>query len=131
MPSRARDWLRQAEHDLGAARNMRSAGRFDWACFAAHQAAEKALKALYQHHHAEGWGHALHRLVGELVSDEPGLARLLDGAKALDKHYIPSRYPNGFEAGAPVDVYTPAEADQAIQHAESIVGYCSSRCSGA
>ena len=44
--NRARDWLRQAEYDLEFARLARKAGRHEWACFAAQQTAEKALKGL-------------------------------------------------------------------------------------
>ena len=49
---------------------------------------------------------------------------LMDAAKALDKHYIPTRYPNGFERGAPADFYTAAEADRALADAERIIEYC-------
>jgi HEPN domain-containing protein len=74
MAARVEDWLRQAEHDFGVTETTAAAGQYDWACFAAQQAAEKALKALYQHHHSEGWGHSLDRLIAGLVADEPDLA---------------------------------------------------------
>lgn len=128
MPSRARDWLRQAEHDLAVARTTCDAGQFDWSCFAAQQAAEKALKALYQHHHAEGWGHMLARLVEALMTDEPEVRRYLDAAKVLDKYYIPTRYPNSLDAGAPADAYTAAEAEQAMRHATDLITFCKTRC---
>ena len=51
-------------------------------------------------------------------------ADLRHARNALDKHYIPTRYPNGFERGAPTDFYTRGEADQAIRHAEAILEYC-------
>src|SRR2546425_5189716 len=44
MASRAPDWFRQAERDVEQATDSRRAGRHEWACFAAHQAAEKAVK---------------------------------------------------------------------------------------
>lgn len=47
MANRSRDWLRQAEQDLGHARRSRDLGDHDRACFAAQQAAEKAVKALH------------------------------------------------------------------------------------
>ena len=49
---------------------------------------------------------------------------LIDRAKQLDKHYIPTRYPNGFERGAPTDLYTLQEADEAIANAEAIIEFC-------
>ena len=42
----------------------------------------------------------------------------------LDKHYIPTRYPNSFEAGAPTDYYTVEEAENAIRCAREIVEFC-------
>lgn len=47
MPNRARDWLAQALVDLEEAQDARRAGRHEWACFAAQQAAEKAVRALH------------------------------------------------------------------------------------
>lgn len=45
-------------------------------------------------------------------------------AKALDKHYLPARYPNGFAAGTPREHYTRREAEQAIADAEVVVEFC-------
>ena len=123
MPNRARDWLAQGKHDLGHARHALEAGDYDWACFAAHQAAEKAVKALLRGLNGEGWGHAITRLLKDIgeyfdLSDE-----LLQAARRLDKHYIPTRYPNGFDAGAPFDYYTEAEAQQAIRDAQRIYNF--------
>ena len=38
-------WFDQAKWDLKAARDSEAAGNYEWACFQAQQAAEKALKA--------------------------------------------------------------------------------------
>jgi HEPN domain-containing protein len=53
-------------------------------------------------------------------------AELMDKARVLDRHYIPTRYPNGFERGAPMDFYSRKDADVAIEHAEAIVEFCKS-----
>ena len=42
----------------------------------------------------------------------------------LDKHYLPTWHPNGFDAGAPTDYYTVAEAQTAIADAASILELC-------
>lgn len=124
MAERSADWLRQAEADLQHARHARDSGDFDWAAFASHQASEKAIKGLFQKLHLEAWGHTLGLLLRNLpTGTEPGEA-LVDRAKELDKHYIPSRYPNSFEQGAPVDLYTRREADDAIANAEGILDFC-------
>ena len=46
MASRASDWWRQAQRDLAHARNALEDRDFEWSCFAAKQAAEKAVKAV-------------------------------------------------------------------------------------
>lgn len=124
MANRADDWLEQGRHDLDHARHALDAGDYDWACFAAHQAAEKAVKALILSLSGEGWGHAITRLLQDVTQQTPWeekrVEELLQSARRLDKHYIPTRYPNGFDAGAPVDYYTNEEADQAIQDAQRI-----------
>jgi len=51
MVMRVRDWMRQAEKDLGHARRSLDGGDYEWACFSAQQAAEKAVKALYESIH--------------------------------------------------------------------------------
>ena len=124
MPERSKDWLRQAESDLRHAHHARDDGDFDWAAFACHQAAEKAIKALFQKLHLDAWGHTLSSLLAQLPEPVRPSASLIDTAKELDKHYIPTRYPNGFDQGAPVDFYTRKEAEQCIANAEAILEFC-------
>jgi HEPN domain-containing protein len=69
-------------------------------------------------------GHDLTALRSALPAERQPPADLLDRARALDKHYIPSRYPNGFAAGTPRDHYTAGEADQAIADGEAILEFC-------
>lgn len=71
-------------------------------------------------------GHTLTALIGSLPKNtyQPPAA-LIDYARSLDKFYIPTRYPNGFDSGAPTDYYTQAEAQAAITKAEAILGFCS------
>ena len=124
MPERSLDWLRQADADLRHARHARDHGDYNWSAFASHQAAEKAIKAVFQRRHLEAWGHTLSALLENLRSEGQPSADLVDAAKELDKHYIPTRYPNGFERGAPVDFYTRREAEQAIANAEALLEWC-------
>jgi HEPN domain-containing protein len=124
MPERSRDWLRQAEADLQLARTARDAGHHEWAAFASHQAAEKAIKAIYQQMHAEAWGHALTALLQHLPNAKKPKDELMEKAMVLDRHYIPTRYPNGFERGAPMDYYSRKDADEAISNAEAIIEFC-------
>lgn len=124
MATRAEDRYSQAGRDLAHARHSRACGDYEWACFAAQQAAEKALKAVYQQQQAEAWGHSVLGLLQNLPAvPQPGPG-LMDLAKELDKHYIPARYPNSYPQGAPHQYYTEAEADRAIGQAERIIEFC-------
>jgi HEPN domain-containing protein len=49
MANRARAWFAQAERDLDQAQSSRREGWHEWACFAAQQAVEKAVKCLHLH----------------------------------------------------------------------------------
>jgi HEPN domain-containing protein len=121
MARRFLDWLRQAEADLELARHATQAGRHEWACFAAQQSAEKAVKAVHLRLGQEAWGHSVTELLEALAgSAAPPSGQLLDSGRALDKLYVPTRYPNGLPAGAPADCFTRAEAEDAIAHAEAI-----------
>jgi HEPN domain-containing protein len=124
VPERSKDWLRQAESDRRHARHARDDGDFDWAAFACHQAAERAIKAVLQKRHLDAWGHTLSLLLTNLPPEARPEPAIVDQAKALDKHYIPTRYPNGFERGAPVDFYTRRDADESIAAAETILEFC-------
>ena len=66
MATRAADWMKQALRDLEQAEDSRRTGRHEWACFAAEQAAEKAVKALHLHLGQEAWGHVVAKLLAEL-----------------------------------------------------------------
>jgi HEPN domain-containing protein len=122
---RSRDWIEQAESDVRHAKSDAEHGFNEWACFSAQQAAEKALKAVFQKMGAEAWGHSVADLLQELSKTHTVDKALADGALELDKAYIPSRYPNAHPSGAPANLYTGEEARRLIGHAESIVKFCS------
>ncbi|MGH7803824.1 MAG: HEPN domain-containing protein [Candidatus Binatia bacterium] len=125
MAGRVADWFRQAEADLAHARHALDDGDHEWACFAAQQAAEKAAKAAHAAAGQEAWGHVVTELLDALRPHRPEIDEaLLDRARALDKLYIPTRYPNGLAAGAPADFYTRGEAERAIGDAEAVLAVC-------
>jgi len=45
---RSADWMKQAERDIENAEYEMRGGFYEWACFLSQQAAEKALKSVYQ-----------------------------------------------------------------------------------
>jgi HEPN domain-containing protein len=124
MASRADDWLRQAERDLVQARSSLENGLYEWAAFAAQQSAEKAVKAVYQRLGAEARGHSVTQLLAALPGDARPAEALIELAKELEKHYIGPRYPNSYPEGAPMDFYTRAEAERALDAARRILDHC-------
>ena len=116
-------WIRQAENDLEYLRLGFAGGFYSQTCFMCQQAAEKALKAL---HYGLGEriviGHSIVRLIESAPGEEPDLSRFLDDARILDQFYIPTRYPNGLPEGSPFEAYTSAQAAEAVEKAESIIG---------
>ena len=101
MANRSHDWVTQALRNLEQAVDSASAGRHEWACFAAQQAAEMAVKAVHLSLGQEAWGHVVRRLLEELPQAVGVTPEMLDAARTLDLHYLPTRYPNGHDAGAP------------------------------
>ena len=124
MPSRADDWLRQALRDLAHARDTFEDGVYEWAAFAAQQAAETAVKALFQSLGGEARGHSVSQLLASLPPTVRASDALIEDAKELERHYIGPRYPNSFPAGAPGDFYPAAEARRALAAAERVIEHC-------
>ncbi|WP_457601035.1 HEPN domain-containing protein [Hydrogenivirga sp.] len=125
MPSRAHDWLRQAEEDLNHARLSLENEDYEWACFAAQQAAEKAVKALHLHLGQEAWEYVIAKLLRELPLDVP--ESLVEKARVLDAYYIPTRYPSGFPEGAPFEHFGKLQAEEAIKYASEVLEFSRSK----
>lgn len=128
MANRARDWFAQAEKDLDHAASAQDTGSHEWACFAAQQAAEKAVKALHLHCGQEAWGHVVARLLRELP--EPPPDDLVDRGMVLDNFYVPSRYPNGHPEGAPFEHYGSLQSNEALVHARAIIAFVRAQMAG-
>lgn len=127
MANRTPDWFRQALRDLKQAEDSRRAGRHEWACFAAQQAAEKAVRALHLHLGQEAWGHVVAHLLQELPEAVSVPRQLIEQGRVLDNFYIPSRYPNSHPAGAPFEHYGPLQSEEALRHARAIVEFVRSQ----
>jgi HEPN domain-containing protein len=122
---RSKDWLDEANGDLEHARSDIQGGFYNWACFSSQQAAEKAIKAVFQKMGAEAWGHSVADLLKELAKKHEISEKLFHGALELDKAYIPTRYPNAHPSGSPRSRYTIEEGRRLIGYAERIVKLCS------
>lgn len=121
---RSADWMDQAQGDLEHAKSDLAGGFYEWACFSAQQAAEKAVKALFQRWGEEAWGHSVADLLEAASGRVPVPEELKEGALELDKAYILARYPNAHPSGSPRRRYTRREAERLIDHAERILRFC-------
>jgi HEPN domain-containing protein len=113
----------QALGDLEHARSDLERGFFDWACFSAQQAAEKAVKAVFQKMGAEAWGHSVADLLEELGRSQLVPEALRDIALELDKVYIPARYPDAHPSGSPRRRYIRTEAQRMVTYADEIIQF--------
>ena len=125
MRNEALRWLDEALWDLETAEILYREGRYNAAAFYAHQAAEKAVKALLYHVNEAPRGCSVRALleryfrkVGSEVNEE-----LLKCARKLDMHYIPSRYPNAHPAGTPHEAYDEGISKEALEASRKIVNY--------
>lgn len=118
--------MRQGLRDLQKVRTDIEQGYFEWACFTAQQAAEKSLKALFQHLHGQAWGHNLTDLLRVVPPAVSLPAEVLHAARRLDRLYIPTRYPDGLPSGTPHEYYDETDATEAERDAGTIIQFCQS-----
>ncbi len=122
----AERWLNQAKNDLEAAK-WNSEGKFyAHACFLSQQAAEKALKAyLYSIGKRKIITHSTYTLARECAQENNVFNSILSICAELDKHYIPSRYPNGLPDSTPSEVYLKQDAEVSINNSQKILDFIS------
>ncbi len=116
-------WIESAKRTLESARRDLQHGDYNWACFKAHQAAEKALKGLLWGVGKPRIGYSLPRLL-EYIKDEVGLMPPDDVKEAcirLNKLYSPTRYPDAWSEGIPEEYYSEKEAEEAIGQALLVI----------
>lgn len=116
-------WFRQAGFDLEAANVGFKSGSFEWACFQAQQAVEKALKAvLFLHGKRSVFSHSVHKLVQELVKIDPKFKAMVP-AKKLDTFFIPTRYPNGLPDSIPHEFYDEEDAKFCVNCSRKVLKF--------
>jgi HEPN domain-containing protein len=114
--------LRQAQQDIDDALYSRAGGRYHLACFLAQQAAEKALKGyLYSRGEEHVWGHSVADLARQAAEYDAGFEALIGTGGGLDRHYIPTRYPNGLPGGIPAEAFDADDAEKALRQAQRII----------
>lgn len=116
--SRAEAWRRQADNDLKFAKAALRDGFYAQCCFICQQASEKALKAILI---ARGnrliLSHSLYDLCRALRINGP----LLQAASILDQYYLTGRYPDALPGPAPFEVFSKAQASEAVRLATVVI----------
>lgn len=79
---------------------------------------------LYAAGEREVLGHAAGDVAERIRQSRPDFDDLAGKAQALDKFYIPTRYPNALPGGIPAQSYTPGESARALADAEAILEAC-------
>lgn len=117
--------MRQAFWDLDTARILHRERRFNAAAFYAHQAAEKACKAPFYYVHEAPWSHSVRELLlryfRRLHENPP--EDLMTYVRELDRHYIPSRYPNAHPSGTSHEAYDEETSKRALEACEKLISF--------
>ncbi|MEJ2249462.1 MAG: HEPN domain-containing protein [Candidatus Lokiarchaeota archaeon] len=116
-------WVKQAEIDYQTAFNNLELESYEFVCFLSHQVAEKALKALLYYIGLRPFGHSLKDLVDDINENKNQLELeiAINCAIELDKHYIPTRYPDAFVSGIPHEYYTKKNAQDCLKWSKKIL----------
>lgn len=125
VPGSAADWLARAKGDLAIAHAPLPEGAFyEDLCFHAQQAAEKALKAVYQY---RGWAfrytHDLDELITGLVENGISVPKEVADSDALTGFAWEARYP-GLSEPVTYEEYAESlhQAETVVDWANKIIG---------
>ncbi len=111
MREESTNLLIQSDEDLATARVLLDAGRYYASVFFGQQAAEKALKAMYQEVKRRPiFTHDLVRIAEDLGAPP----EVVEAARELTPDYIISRYPNA-AGGVPAQLYSRKMADDHLK----------------
>jgi HEPN domain-containing protein len=114
------DWLTEARAELSAARDLLSGRHWSWCCFTCQQASDKAL---CEHFRSPLFGHNLNLLLQAAALHAAVAAPVRDASARLNRFYIPTRYPDAFDRGAPADQFFEPDARQAVADAEEVLRF--------
>ncbi|MBI2916681.1 MAG: HEPN domain-containing protein [Chloroflexi bacterium] len=123
MRPETRNLWAQAQEDLTTARALEQSERFYACVFFCQQAAEKALKALYQHtKRKQLFTHDLLQLARGLGCS----AEVERAARELTPEYVVARYPNA-SGTVPARLYEQADADRHLDNANKVLQWVGER----
>jgi len=124
-------WMTQSESDLTTARLLHDQEKYDWASYAAAQAAEKAVKAMLiawgadLAHADRGKPWRIHQLTEllHIFRKWPKSQTLADALTNLPAHDEGARYPNRANDMPPCKSYKKTTSAQNIEWAAAVVDF--------
>lgn len=124
-------WIAQAESDLEVARLLLKERRFDWASYAAAQAAEKAIKSLLiewgidlaNGEQGKPWKIHKHNELFHAFRTLPTNQKLAEALASLPVHDQAARYPDQKTDTPPRKSYTEQQAVQNVDMAAAVVEF--------
>ena len=123
MSEKPAAWIRQSTHDLEHARAALAAGGFDWACRAAGEAAEGAIKAVLLAHGGKVLGTGNLLLLLGRAREEAGVAvpeDMMEDARDLMQVLGVLAGQSTYNGLAPYELISRVQAEAAIAAAERI-----------
>jgi HEPN domain-containing protein len=120
---RVKDWLKEAEAELKAAEDLFKTKHWSWCCFTCQQSAKKSLKAICEYFRTPQFGHNLNILLQAIKTHTEVDKTLEQACASLNHYYIPTRYPNAFDMGAPSDQFFEEDAYNALDNAKKVLRY--------
>ena len=125
MNKQARIWFKSAKDDLLWARHNLRGAFYAQACFAAQQAAEKALKAyLLEKVGRFDKVHLLPKLLRDCQKEDRDFRKLTEACDILADYYLDTRYPDMLDFSSFDDL---KHAQEAIRLAKEIVEFVGER----
>jgi HEPN domain-containing protein len=116
-------WFGQAKWDLKAARDSEAAGNYEWACFQAQQAAEKALKAfLLAAGSMPPLTHSIRTLLSECAQADERFGQI-NASIELEGYYVGTRYPDSLPGNVPHMHYDEEAAQRCLSLASSVIEF--------
>lgn len=114
-------YWRQAIHTFQSACRDLEEGDLDWAAFKFQQSAELAVKGWIRSTIHFVTGHSIIRMLREEALEPAPDDEILKCAEELDRIYIPSRYPDAYPDGSPMDYFREENVERLKGCAESIL----------
>lgn len=117
-------YLKQGLRNIKSAKGDMEEGDYEWACFKAQQAVELILKGFLRALGKAATGHSTIRLLEDISMMNIAMPKEVESCcKELDKVYIPTRYPDAYAWGAPMDYYSEDNAADTIKCAEKVLNF--------